>query len=270
MAARATSFMTPDMLDTLQVVEGDENFESQPGHQESESGQDHIVEMIPSPEPTHQRITSTSREKKGSKKKKGLKDMRSLKEKEKKKKKKSYNVYTDTGTCFYFADDDDTKVSLASTCSTSSSSESTKATFDDLAKETCDNFLSEETCHYITQHPCPRKEDWKYEVADDESNSYLQFRRDSIAKELDPFSFTGMILTMPVACGLLCIDNILDTDFFDVAIGSIPNSSDMRDKRSKSSYKKTRKKKRQHKGEAHALDAVGENDLLPSLPCLLL
>eukprot|EP00535_Pseudo-nitzschia_heimii_P000690 CAMPEP_0197180514 /NCGR_PEP_ID=MMETSP1423-20130617/5098_1 /TAXON_ID=476441 /ORGANISM="Pseudo-nitzschia heimii, Strain UNC1101" /LENGTH=486 /DNA_ID=CAMNT_0042630601 /DNA_START=401 /DNA_END=1861 /DNA_ORIENTATION=- len=270
MAARATSLMTPDMLDTLRVVEGDENLESRPEHQESESGRDNIVEMIPSPEPTRQSSTSTSREKKASKKKKGLKDRRSLKEK--KKKKKNYNVYNDTGSCFYFADDDDTKVSVAYTCSTSSSSTSdlTKATFDDLTKETCDNFLSDETCDYISQYPCPGKEDWKYEVADDESNSYVQFRGDYTAKELDPFSFTGMILAMPVACGLLCIDNILDTDFFDVAIGRIPNSSDTRDKRSKSSYKKTRKKKRKERGEAHTPDAVGENDALPSLPCLLL
>ena len=257
LSARSVSFMTPDMMETVAFVEADESFKSRLEHEERAGGHGHNVV---SPEPTRQSSTSTTTEMKASKKKK-----KRLRSRLASKKKKNDYRNNDTATCFYFADDDDTKVSLASTCSTSSSSSDTsKETWNTLSKETCD-----ETCDYITQHPCPGREDWTY-IADDESTSYEHFPSDRTAIDFDPQSFTGMVLTMPVACGLLLVDNILDTDFFDAAIGSIPNSSGSRGKGSISCHEKKRKKKRKRNGQADGPGAVGENSNLPSLPCLLL
>lgn len=97
----------------------------------------------------------------------------------------------------YFADnDDETEDNDTVTCSTVSSSSSSGGTY-----ETYDE--------------------------DDGGESYVRYYPDASAidcdmMDCDPLTAAEQFLSMPVTLGVLCVDNIFSTDFFDATMGPIP------------------------------------------------
>lgn len=250
MATKAESMMTPDMLETLGLTPVDENFVSRREYQDSDSsdraGSD---TFIPVPVPTRSRSALRSRNQQVSPPKKN----KMFERRAAKKKKNVSFKFNDTASCLYYADDDDTmtKTSMASTCTTSSSSSQSQE--------------SKETCDCMTQDSCPVRDDWTYENADDESHSYVSFRRDGSSPiDCDPMSLPGMILTMPAAFGLLFVDNILNTNYVDAAIGEIPKPTNP--------YSMKKRKTKHFSRRDDSRDSVCGHRFLPASfePCLVL
>ena len=157
--------------------------------------------------------------------------------------------YSDTSSCYDVADTE-TKVSICSTTSTSSSSDSYEPVpphpFDP-----CDPYI-----------PC--QDDMTFLDGHDndgdgnETNTYMQYYRDStVADCYDPLMCASIVLATPVACGMLCIDNVIGTNLFDPAAESFrkhtsvdpcnPEILTIKQKRTKRSH---RKKKRINQTEA--------------------
>ena len=108
---------------------------------------------------------------------------------------------------YNFGDDDTTTKASSSATSSSSSGSSFE---DPMPRDPfCDS--SQSNCF------------WNFAAEDDEddidaennASCTQQLYRDSA--NLDPMTCVGIVLAMPVACGMVCIDNVLDTTLFDSA-----------------------------------------------------
>lgn len=155
---------------------------------------------------------------------------------------KSYAESTDNESSLYFADSD--SVTKTSDSATSYSS----------------NFSSETDDEPIPRDPCPNM-DYCYfaDDGDDDDDDVENTKSMSIyqnlgGKSCGPMACASMVLAMPVACGLLCVDNILNTTFFDAATESYRKtptntSPEIMGKNTKGSAgKKAKSKQRNHRG----------------------
>lgn len=76
---------------------------------------------------------------------------------------------------------------------------------------------SSESSSDNSYEPIPRApDDWTIEdlTADDDDNTILHYYRSAAGRDCDVFSCVGMVFALPLACGLMCLDNLVDTGFF--------------------------------------------------------
>jgi hypothetical protein len=191
----AISMMTPDMLETLGLTECDAKNQSR--HDRKKHGHANTTTAsIRSP------AISVTAAPAGSNRRDRTRTSR---------KGPQISKNSDTTTAsyvYYFSDNDtNTKASSASRSSSSSCSSSSETSSEPIPSDPCD----------------PNQSDCLWTVVDededdDENNNTtcMQLYRDSVAgMDCDPMTCVSMVLAMPVACGLVCIDNILDTTLFD-------------------------------------------------------
>lgn len=105
----------------------------------------------------------------------------------------------------------------------------------------------------ISRDPC-RDMNYCY-VADDgdDGGDYENTRRMNLFRNVDgktcsPIACVSIVLSLPVACGLLCVDNVLNTNYFDAATENYRKSptNSLPDPMGKS--KKGKFKQRNHRG----------------------
>eukprot|EP00533_Pseudo-nitzschia_delicatissima_P016871 CAMPEP_0197265742 /NCGR_PEP_ID=MMETSP1432-20130617/2576_1 /TAXON_ID=44447 /ORGANISM="Pseudo-nitzschia delicatissima, Strain UNC1205" /LENGTH=370 /DNA_ID=CAMNT_0042730515 /DNA_START=179 /DNA_END=1291 /DNA_ORIENTATION=+ len=124
--------------------------------------------------------------------------------------------HSETASCLYYTDND--AKSLVSTC-TSSTCSSDDEYYEPMSSDPCD-------CDVY--YPC-QEDDWTFSDGtncyDRGTNTSKKVYQESALSSFDPVSCVGIVLTMPIACGLLCIDNVLDTNYFESASESLKTAS---------------------------------------------
>uniref|UniRef100_A0A7S0XL84 Uncharacterized protein n=1 Tax=Pseudo-nitzschia delicatissima TaxID=44447 RepID=A0A7S0XL84_9STRA len=123
---------------------------------------------------------------------------------------------SETSSRLYYADNDAKSLTSACTFSTCSSD---GEYYEPMSSDPCD-------CDVY--YPC-QEDDWTFSEGtncyDRGTNTSKKDYQESALSSFDPVSCVGMVLTMPIACGLLCIDNVLDTNYFESASESLKTAS---------------------------------------------
>jgi len=192
-SATAMSMMTPDMLETLGLTEfGVDKNQSRHGSQkQGHTNNSTAIASEPSRRSRDGTRTSTRE-----------------RQQQQNSKKTSDDTTTSSSCLYHFADDDDTITKASSSATSSSSSSSGSSSEEPIPRDPfCDP--SQSNCL------------WNLFAEDDEddvennASCTQQLYRDSA--NCDPMTCVSMVLAMPVACGMVCIDNVLDTTLFDTA-----------------------------------------------------
>lgn len=105
----------------------------------------------------------------------------------------------------FFADEN-ASVSTSSTCSSRDSYEAVPID----AFDSCN--LYDTNCN---------QDDWNLLEGQIDKKAVLQYYRDTSMAGCTPMTCAGVVLSMPIACGLLCVDNVLDTKLFETATQTI-------------------------------------------------
>eukprot|EP00531_Pseudo-nitzschia_arenysensis_P012554 CAMPEP_0116155722 /NCGR_PEP_ID=MMETSP0329-20121206/22461_1 /TAXON_ID=697910 /ORGANISM="Pseudo-nitzschia arenysensis, Strain B593" /LENGTH=388 /DNA_ID=CAMNT_0003652779 /DNA_START=263 /DNA_END=1429 /DNA_ORIENTATION=+ len=164
----------------------------------------HNARREPTREGETTRERQTPREEKASKERKASKKKKSVR-------------YTDTASCMFYGGNDEK--SFTESIDTSSTCSSDGSYFEPIPQDPCD------PCDVY--YPC--QDDWTFAEGYDcyyerEKKSSSKTRGDSFTIDsCDPLTVVGMVLTMPIACGLLCVDNVLDTNYFESASKALKN-----------------------------------------------
>ena len=109
--------------------------------------------------------------------------------------------------------DSNNSVSTSSTCSS----------HDSYGALPIDPFLLD-SCNLYEN--CNNQDDWNLLQAQIDNKTLIQYYRDNSLAGCTPMTCAGVALSMPVACGLLCVDNVLDTDLFETATKANEASAD--------------------------------------------
>jgi len=211
-AAKTMSMMTPDMLETLGLTELEEEDQFRYGNQNNGNGNGNANTNAN----THTNTTTTIRSPAtaplaGTSRRNRTETSRERQNSKSNFKNKTYHGCDDTDndtditSCLYFGDND-TNTKGSSESVSSSSSYSSNESYEPIPRD-------------------PSRDDWTFvdEDDDDENNTCMQFYRETkttvrdLDCDFDAFNCVSMVLAMPLACGLVCIDNLLDTKFFDSA-----------------------------------------------------
>ncbi len=130
---------------------------------------------------------------------------------ERKASKKTNSVrYMNTPSCLFYGDNDDKSLTESIETSSTCSDDSYYEPLPQDPFDPCDVY-----------YPC--QDDWTFAEGYDcsyerENKSSSKNRCDSFTTDsCDPLALLGMVLTMPLACGLLCVDNVFDTNYFESA-----------------------------------------------------